>query len=136
MHSTWADLAAYVREEYEVIEEREDEIRLEFRFEKYDEEDERSQIVVLLREVLDNKHEWVQIASPVGLAASVDLAALLREVGHGSIACGAAIMGDHVVLRHSLPLRDLDVHEFDDPLALLAGTADQIEEMFFGGDGY
>ena len=136
MHSTWADLAAYVREEYEVIEEREDEIRLEFRFEKYDEEDERSQVVVLVREVLDNKHEWVQIASPVGLAALVDLAALLREVGHASIACGAAIMGDHVVLRHSLPLRDLDVHEFDDPLALLAGTADQIEEMFFGGDGY
>ncbi|OLR91066.1 hypothetical protein [Actinokineospora bangkokensis] len=136
MVSTWGDLAQYIREEYEVIDEREDEIRIEFGFDKYDEEDERTQVVVLVREVLDNVHEWVQIASPVGLAAEVDLAALLREVGQASIACGAAIMGEHVVLRHSLPLRDLDVHEFDDPLALLAGTADQIEEMFFGGDNY
>jgi hypothetical protein len=45
-------------------------------------------------------------------------------------------MGEHVVLRHSLPLVDLDIHEFTDPLALLAGTADQLEEHFFGGDEY
>ncbi|WP_424187354.1 hypothetical protein ACOBQX_05965 [Actinokineospora sp. G85] len=136
MESHWADLVRYVREQHTVLEEHEDEIRIEFKFEQYDEEDERSQVIVLLREVLDNQHEWVQIASPVGLAAQVDLAALLREIGHGSVACGAAIMGEHVVLRHSLPLRDLDIHEFEDPLALLAGTADSIEEMFFGGDSY
>jgi hypothetical protein len=78
----------------------------------------------------------VQIASPIGLAANVDLHAFLTEVGNSTIACGAAIMGDHVVLRHSLPLVDLDIHEFTEPLALLAGTADRLEETFFGGDDY
>ncbi|SDD66746.1 type III secretion system chaperone family protein [Actinokineospora iranica] len=136
MSTTWADLARYIHEEYEVISEQDDEIRILFGFEQHDEDDERTQVVIIVREVLDTQHEWVQIASPVGLAASVDLRALLTEIGHSSIACGAAIMGEHVVLRHSLPIKDLDIHEFVDPLSLLAGTADQIEEMFFGGDEY
>jgi hypothetical protein len=134
--STWGDLAVYVREQYEVISEADGEIRILFSFEEYDEEDERTQVVVLAREVLDEKHEWVQIATPIGKADAVDLHALLVEVGLSTIACGLAIMGEHVVLRHSLPLADLDIHEFTEPLALLAGTADQLEEMFFGGDNY
>lgn len=134
--STWADLADYVRDEYEVLSENEDEIRILFDFEHLDEEDERTQVVILAREVLDEQHEWVQIATPIGKAAEVDLAALLAEVGHSTIACGAAIMGEHVVLRHSLPLSTLDLHEFTEPLALLAGTGDQLEEIFFGGDNY
>jgi len=134
--ATWGDLAEYVRGEYEVISDEPDEIRILFNFEQYDEDDDRTQVVILAREVLDKQHEWVQIASPVGLAARVDLRALLEEVGKSSIAAGAAIMGDHVVLRHSLPLVTLDIHEFVEPLSLLAGTADQIEEMFFGGDDY
>ncbi|MET1073097.1 MAG: hypothetical protein ABWY11_10675 [Umezawaea sp.] len=134
--ATWGDLAAYVRDQYDVISEQGDEIRILFSFEHLDEEDERTQVVILVREVLDVKHEWVQIASPVGIAANCDLHALLAEVGNSSIASGAAIMGDHVVLRHSLPLETLDIHEFVEPLSLLAGTADQIEEIFFGGDNY
>ncbi|WP_436497376.1 hypothetical protein [Actinokineospora sp. HUAS TT18] len=134
--ATWADLAQYVNETYDVISEDQEEIRILFNFEAYDEEDERTQVVVLAREVLDKQHEWVQIASPIGLADKVDLKALLTEVGHTSVACGVAIMGDHVVLRHSLPLQTLDLHEFVDPMTLLAGTADQLEEIFFGGDKY
>lgn len=134
--STWADLAGYVRDEYEVLSEGEGEIRILFGFEHFDEDDERTQVVILVREVLDEKHEWVQIATPIGKAADVDLAALLTEIGHSTIACGAAIMGEHVVLRHSLPLSTLDLHEFTEPLQLLAGTGDQLEEMFFGGDQY
>ena len=134
--ATWGDLAAYVRDQYDVISEENDEIRILFDFEHLDEEDERTQVVILVREVLDEKHEWVQIASPVGLAARCDLKALLEEVGKSSIASGAAIMGEHVVLRHSLPLETLDIHEFVEPLSLLAGTADQLEEIFFGGDNY
>ncbi|MEU7532335.1 hypothetical protein AB0A74_41825 [Saccharothrix sp. NPDC042600] len=134
--ASWGDLAAYVRDTYDVISEEDDEIRILFNFEQFDEDDDRTQVIILVREVLDKLHEWVQIASPIGLAANVDLHALLAEVGNSSIACGAAIMGEHVVLRHSLPLQDLDIHEFTDPLALLASTADELEEQFFGGDDY
>ncbi|GAA1297350.1 hypothetical protein [Saccharothrix xinjiangensis] len=134
--ATWGDLAAYVHDTYDVISENEDEIRILFNFEQFDEDDERTQVIILVREVLDRQHEWVQIASPIGLAANVDLRAFLTEVGNSTIACGAAVMGDHVVLRHSLPLSHLDIHEFTEPLALLAGTADRMEETFFGGDDY
>ncbi|MEV0679585.1 hypothetical protein AB0I60_23975 [Actinosynnema sp. NPDC050436] len=134
--ASWGDLAAYVHDTYDVIAAQEDELRILFNFEQFDEDDERTQVIILVREVLDNMHEWVQIASPIGLAANVDLHALLVEVGNSTISCGAAIMGEHVVLRHSLPLVDLDIHEFTDPLALLAGTADRLEEIFFGGDNY
>jgi hypothetical protein len=45
-------------------------------------------------------------------------------------------MGDHVVLRHSLPLENLDINEFVDPLTLIAGAADNLESEFFGADDY
>ncbi|MCP2250655.1 hypothetical protein LX86_009449 [Lentzea aerocolonigenes] len=92
--------------------------------------------MIIVREVLDKMHEWVQIASPCGLAKDVNLREVLEEVGRSTVACGLAIMGEHVVVRHSLPLVDLDIHEFTDPLQLLAGTADMLEEQFWGGDGY
>jgi hypothetical protein len=88
------------------------------------------------REELDRKYEWVQILTPIGLAKDVDLHALLTAIGHTTIACGAAIMGEHVVLRHSLPLENLDINEFVDPLTLIAGAADNLESEFFGGDDY
>jgi hypothetical protein len=127
----WGDLVAFVKSEYQIIEESTDEVRIHVEF-----DDKRSQMIWLSREVLDGKEDWVQIASPCALAANVDLRALLTEIGHTTIVGGAAIMGDHVVLRHSLPLSNLDINEFIDPLALLAGTVDTLEEQFSGGDAF
>jgi len=129
--ASWADLVAYVRSRYRVVEQRPDEVRILVEF-----DDDRSQVVILGREVLDRRDEWVQIASPCGLVAEVDLRKLLAEIGGTTVVCGAAIIGDHVVIRHALPLENLDINEFVDPLHLLAGTADELEEKFFGGDGY
>ncbi|WP_030475466.1 hypothetical protein [Lentzea albidocapillata] len=135
--ASWGDLADYVRAEYDVIHDEGEELRILFTFGDVEEdEDDRTQVVIIVREVLDKMHEWVQIASPCGLVKDVDLQAVLAEVGNSTVACGLAIMGDHVVVRHSLPLKDLDIHEFTDPLQLLAGTADTLEEQFWGGDGY
>ncbi|MFD4638749.1 hypothetical protein ACFWN2_15655 [Lentzea sp. NPDC058436] len=135
--ASWGDLADYVRAEYDVIHDEGEELRILFTFGDVEEdEDDRTQVVIIVREVLDRMHEWVQIASPCGLASQVDLRVVLEEVGNSTVACGLAIMGEHVVVRHSLPLKDLDIHEFTDPLQLLAGTADTLEEQFWGGDGY
>jgi hypothetical protein len=135
--ASWGDLAAYVRAEYDVVHEEDEELRILFTFgDEDDDEDGRTQVVIIVREVLDKMHEWVQIASPCGLAKDVNLREVLEEVGRSTVACGLAIMGEHVVVRHSLPLADLDIHEFTDPLQLLAGTADTLEEQFWGGDGY
>jgi hypothetical protein len=130
--ATWDDLMHFVRTEYRVVSQTPDEIRIEFEWE----DESRSQVMIVAREELDRKYEWVQILTPIGLARNVDLTALLEAIGHTTIACGAAIMGEHVVLRHSLPLENLDINEFVDPLTLIAGTADNLESEFFGGDNY
>lgn len=129
--ATWEDLLAFVRTEYRIVEDTGDEVRVMVEY-----EDGRSQVIVLCREVLDHREEWVQVASVCGLVRDVDLQRLLAEIGETSVVCGAVIMGEHVVLRHSLPLENLDINEFTDPLTFVADTADQLEEIFFGGDGY
>ena len=127
--ATWEDLRDFVRTEYQVTRMERDEIRLTLKF-----DDERRQMVILSKEMLDGRDEWVQIASPCGRAAEVDLRQLLAELGETSVVGGAVIIGEYVVLRHSLPLANLDINEFVDPLALVAGTADLIEERYVGED--
>ncbi len=130
--ATWEDLVRFIRTEYRVTRVEPDEIRVVVEF-----EDERAQMVIVAREVLDHRDEWVQIASPCGKAAEVDLGQLLAELGDTTVVGGAVIMGDYVVIRHSLPLENLDINEFVDPLAMSAGTADLIEERYVGGgDNY
>jgi hypothetical protein len=130
--ATWDDLVQFIQTEYQVVAKTPDEIRIEFEWE----DENRSQVMIVAREELDRKYEWVQIVTPIGLAKNVDLLRLLEAIGHTTIACGAAVMGEHVVLRHSLPLENLDINEFVDPLTLIAGAADNLESEFFGGDDY
>ncbi|TCO55061.1 hypothetical protein [Actinocrispum wychmicini] len=130
--ATWEDLVEFIQGEYRVVAKTQDEIRVEFEWEDED----RTQVMIIAREELDRKYEWVQILTPIGLAKDVNLHLLLESIGHTTIACGAAIMGDHVVLRHALPLENLDINEFTDPLALIAGAADNLEAEFWGGDNY
>lgn len=129
--ATWDDLVAFVRSEYRVTRVGADEVRIEVEF-----DDERRQAVVVYREVFDRREEWVQIVSPCGKAAEVNLLALLTELGKAAVCGGAIVMGEYVAVRHSLPLENLDMNEFTDPLALVAGVADELEEKFTGGDHY
>lgn len=141
--ATWEDLAAFVRAEYAVaedvdteteyriIEDSDDEIRVLVEY-----EDDRSQIVIIGRERLDGREDWVQVLSVVGRATDVDLQKLLWELGQVSVVCGAVIVGDHVLLRHAVPLLHLDINEFTDPLNFIAETADHLEEMFFRDDDH
>jgi hypothetical protein len=130
--ATWADLVEFIQTEYEVVSKGIDEIRIEFAWEDED----RSQVMIITREELDRRYEWVQILTPMGLAKDVDLRRLLEAIGDSTMAGGAVVMGEHVVLRHSLPLENLDINEFVDPLTLIAGTADNLESEFWGGDDY
>lgn len=130
--TTWPDLVAYIRREYQVEEEATDELRILFEYE----DDDRDQIILIYREIAGRNEEWVQVASVCGPADDVDLRALLEEIGSTTVVCGAVIMNDHVVLRHALPLENLDLNEFIEPLHFVADTADYLEEKFFGEDEY
>jgi hypothetical protein len=129
--ATWGDLVAFVRSTYRIIKDEQDEIRIMVRF-----DDDRKQVVIVYRERLDQREDWVQIASPCGRAADVDIASMLVELGMTSVVGGLVIMGEHVVIRHSLPLENLDINEFTDPLELIASAADEMEQKYTGGDNY
>lgn len=134
--TTWAQLVAFIQHEYEVIEQEPDEIRILIRYPTDDEDEQsgRTQLVVVAREVLDRREEWVQIASPFARVHDVDLRAVLQEVGNTTVVGGVALIGDFVVLRHSLPLINLDINEFVDPLELVTGSAEMLERQFTGRD--
>lgn len=135
--ASWGDLVAYIRHSYDVIRYEPDEIRIRVSFAK-DEDDilGRRQIMVVAHEILDQKEDWVQIATPFARIEQVDLQEVLTEVGDTIVVGGVVLMGDYVVLRHSLPLINLDINEFTDPLDLVASGAEQLERRFIGRDDY
>jgi hypothetical protein len=133
----WGDLVAYIRHSYDVIRYEPDEVRIRVSFPS-DEDDllGRRQIMVVAHEILDQKEDWVQIATPFARIEQVDLREVLAEVGNTIVVGGVAAMGDYLVLRHSLPLINLDINEFTDPLNLVAAAAEQLELRFTGRDDY
>ena len=136
--ATWAELVGFIKTEYEVVGDDPDEIRILLRY-LTDDEDEKSgrtQVVVVAREVLDRREDWVLIASPFARVQDVDLRTVLAEVGNSTVVGGVVIVGEYLVLRHSLPLVNLDINEFVDPLELLTGSAEMLERQFVGRDEF
>jgi hypothetical protein len=133
----WGDLVTYIRQSYDVIQYKPDEVRIRVSFS--DDDDDllgRRQIMVVAHEILDQKEDWVQIATPFARIEQVDLREVLAEAGDTIVVGGVVLMGDYVVLRHSLPLINLDINEFTDPLDLVASGAEQLERRFTGRDDY
>jgi hypothetical protein len=129
--ATWSELADYVRANYKVAEEKPDMLKMIFNTGGL-----RSQIVLLVRQVLrDGGEEWVQIESPIGEIAKLDLRAALEQIGQ-TVCGGAGMVGDLVTMRHAVPLVNLDVNEFERPLHLVTITADRLEKELVGGDAY
>lgn len=134
--AVWQDLVTFIREEYEVVRSEPDQIRIRLTFGADEETEGRGQIVVIAREVLDKKEDWVQIVTPFARADEVNLLEVLRETGNTIVVGGLVVMGDFLVLRHSLPLINLDINEFIDPLEMVAGSAELLEQHFTGRDDY
>jgi hypothetical protein len=129
--ATWSDLKAYVHNRYKVADERDDMMKLIFETDNL-----RSQVVIIWRLTLAaNGSEWIHIESPIGEIGQLDLASLLRTVGN-TVVGGLATSGELVTFRHSVPLADLSIAEFEQPLHLVIGTADLLEQRYTGGDKF
>jgi hypothetical protein len=129
--ASWGSLTEYVSRVYRVAEQHEGMLKMIF-----DVGDLRSQIVFLWRESLfDGEEEWVQIESPFGNINQVDLAAAIRRAGE-MVCGGVAVIDDTLTYRHSVPLDNMDVNEFERPLLLVTAGADRLEHEFTGGDNY
>ncbi|HWA54394.1 MAG TPA: hypothetical protein VG816_09505 [Solirubrobacterales bacterium] len=129
--ASWQQLKQYIYEKYTVSQDIEVGVKLEFSGDNG-----RTQMVfVTHQQLMDGTEDWVTIESPVGRIAEVDLPRAIHEAGH--LVCGGlgAAFGDPeiLVLRHAVPLENLDVNEFERPFHLLMGTADTFELNLTGG---
>ena len=129
--TTWNDLVHYVRNNYTIADETHNMIKLIFETGGM-----RSQVVLIWYLTIGRgAEEWIQIESPFGEFGSVDLAAALQHIG-GTVCGGMAMAGNLVTFRHSLPLMNLNINEFESPLALVTSTADALESTLTGGDRF
>ena len=129
--ASWYGLVDYIRQNYKIAEELPDGIKLVFELDRG-----RSQVVLLWRQkLMDGEEEWIQVESPCAEVGKVSLQRLLEELVN-MVCGGAAIVGNHVIVRNSMPLADMNVAEFERPLQLVTYTADRLEQQLFGGDRY
>ncbi len=142
----WADLVTFIRRNYEVVRFRPDEIRIRIRYGEDLDEESRAQIVIITRELLDTtqpelddgtgKAEWAQLATPFARVGQVHIPSVLAALGETTVVGGAVVIDEYVVLRHAVPLANLDLNEFVTPLELVAGSGEWLEKQFTGRDDY
>jgi hypothetical protein len=129
--ATWTDVVGYVKQNYKVADEKPNMLKLVFETGNL-----RSQVVIVWHVTLDNgAEEWVQIESPFGEIGQVNLAHALQQIAD-TVCGGMALVGNLVTFRHSLPLQNLNINEFERPLALVTTTADNLERFLTGGDTF
>jgi hypothetical protein len=130
--ASWNDVVGVIRASYKVAVDEHDHLGLLFTID----DGGRSQTVHQWRQTLvDGIEEWLQIESPFGRIGEGDTVAALREVGE-MVCGGVATMGDLMVLRHSVPLANVDLNEIQRPLRLVVTSADRLERRFTGRDEF
>lgn len=129
--ATWDEVARYVNANYKITGQEDGSIHLVFNTANL-----RSQVVFLFRGALmDGQEQWLQIESPIGKLANVNTVMALREM-EDRLCGGLAVNGEFLVVRHAVPLENLDANEVDRPLVLVTATADSLEQMLTGGDTF
>jgi hypothetical protein len=129
--ATWEDLRSYIAGQYKIEQDLGGGLKLLFNL------DQRSQIVFVTRAALEGgSEEWAVIESPVGRLGQVDLTAAAMAVGN-MVCGGISVLNDELItLRHSVPLANLDVNEFERPFDLVLFSADRLESILTGRDDF
>jgi hypothetical protein len=129
--ATWADVKGFIHSNYKGVSDINDTL-LSLLFEA---KDLRSQQMFVQYTPSSGGMDWVEISSPVGKITEVDLPLALREVSE-KICGGLSAVGDLLVVRHMVPLANVDGNEIAVPLGVLSGIADDLEKVLTGGDAY
>jgi hypothetical protein len=129
--TTWTDVINYVRARYEVLEGTDGWLRF-----RLDTSEERTQQVTVHHVPEGDGGAWVEISSPVGRIDEIDPRRLLELAGASTVG-GAAVVAGVALLKHSVPLADLDVREeFERPLELVVANADAFERELTRADRF
>jgi hypothetical protein len=130
--ASWEQLRQYTRSTYQISEELPEAFTMVFEVRGG-----RTQLVFITHYTLmDDQEDWVVIESPFGEIGMVDLSAAVTAAG--KIVCGGVglYQGRYLVLRHAVPLENLDVNEFERPLRLITTSADILEAQLTGRDEF
>ena len=130
--ATWKELRSHISSNYKLMDGTQEEIvSMVFDLEG------RSQLVFVGLEEHPSWGQWAQISSMIGSLPQVDLKAACiaaSKLGIGGIIVREGM--DQVFLSHSIPLENVDINEFEDPLEILCMAADAMERKFTGKDEY
>jgi hypothetical protein len=132
--ANWEQLKKFVHDNYVVSDDVGGGLKLEFVG-----EDKRTQLMFITYFSLNNGSEgWVTLESPVGKTSEIDLTRALA--GAGGVVCGGLALWDAdpnlVMMKHALPLENLDANELVRPMQLLATSADKLEQELTGEDRF
>jgi hypothetical protein len=120
--ANWEALRRHIKSNYKITDDQLDMLALLF-----DVGDGRTQIV-FVRKMMLGDLEWAEITTPVCTEADITPRdALLRN--SDLVVGGLALMDTGTVMfRHSLPLKDLDVDEFEVPFHVIINFGDRLEQ--------
>jgi hypothetical protein len=126
--ATWESLRRYIKSAYNVTDDDLDHLRLIFNVGNG-----RTQNVIVAKQML-GEDEWAEIWTPICEESQISARdALLRNA---QIVVGAIglLEGGGVIFRHSIPLKDLDLPEFEVPFHMITHYGDKLEQEFAGVD--
>lgn len=128
--ANWEALRRHIKSNYKIRDDQLDMLTLTF-----DTGGGRSQIVFVRKMVLADS-EWAEIATPVAMEADISARdALLKNAQ--VVVGGLALMDDGTLMfRHALPLKDLDVDEFEVPFGIIVNFGDMLERELHAADRF
>ena len=124
--ATWDTLRNYIKASYIIKSDNGNSMTLGFSF-----QDGRSQDV-LLQKVIFRDEEWVNIGTAVCNINELDHTEALRR-NFAMVVGKLSLYKEVVVFEHALPLKDLDIDEFEIPFRVIREVGDDLEKEFAGG---
>jgi hypothetical protein len=125
----WSSLRGFIMANFTIDHDGGDVIRLGF-----DVGEGRSQVLLVLKTGKDP--DWAEIQTRVCREDQLDARDALRRNDKLKIGGLAMLEDGTVILRHSLPLENLDPNEFLEPLRVIATYGDELERELSGGDNF
>lgn len=126
---TWGEIQEYARSKYKLSRDEDNYFALIFAF-----DDGRSQ-QIFVRKFDAFDQECIEFRTPVCKEDEMSEKVALSK--NAEFALGALAIEDGLYfMMYNVPLRNLDIEEFELPLHVLASCADDLEKTYSAGDEY
>ncbi len=128
--ATWQELVGFVKSNYQIHLEEDEHLSLNFNTTGL-----RTQMIHLFMEEDSLGNEWMTIGSAIGAVGQGELEPVLK-LANQKICGGLVIVDDLVVVRHCVPLENVDPDEVTLPIGFVANIADELEKIYSGTDNF